>query len=157
MNNLTDINQVAEWFIDNCNDVTPKKLQKLLYYAYAWGLVFFNEDSDNLNVKLFDADFEAWVHGPVNRSIYAKYANYGYNEITVLEKNSEPITNEDVLDLLEQIKEVYGDFNGNELERLTHQEDPWRNARGNAKPLDSISVDLNDVDMFNYYGSKLKV
>jgi len=39
------------------------KLQKLLYYIQSWHLVFFDK-------KLFDDDFQAWVHGPVSRKIY---------------------------------------------------------------------------------------
>ena len=31
--------EIAYWFLENSKacDVTPKKLQKLMYYAYAWG------------------------------------------------------------------------------------------------------------------------
>ena len=34
---------VANWFLANVENVTNKKLQKLVYYAYAWFLVFNNE------------------------------------------------------------------------------------------------------------------
>ena len=46
------IQDVADWFIDNGNDITPKKLQKMLYYAYAWALVFFNDDQKDLSETL---------------------------------------------------------------------------------------------------------
>lgn len=118
--------------------MTPKKLQKILYYTYAWGLVFFNDSSDSIDNKVFDGKFEAWVHGPVDNEVYAYYATYGYHEI---EKISTEVTvkNKDALGLLNQVWSIYGSFDGNQLERLTHQEEPWINARGDAKPLDSLT------------------
>lgn len=149
------IQNVADWFIDNGKDITPKKLQKMLYYAYAWALVFFNDDQKDLRTKLFDGNFEAWVHGPVNRKIYAEYRDYGYGVINPESKSDEQVISDDVLDLLKQINEIYGPYNGNELERLTHSESPWINARGDAKPLDSSTNKLSDEDMFDFYGKKL--
>ncbi|EGE9348465.1 hypothetical protein IBL91_003145, partial [Listeria monocytogenes] len=56
--------QVADWFL--CRKaMTPKKLQKMLYYAYAWTLTLTNDNPDDLKNKLFPEKFEAWVHGPV--------------------------------------------------------------------------------------------
>ncbi|WP_374049741.1 type II toxin-antitoxin system antitoxin SocA domain-containing protein [Paenibacillus larvae] len=31
--------------------------------------------------KLFDDNFEAWVHGPVNPQLYTEYREYGWQEI----------------------------------------------------------------------------
>lgn len=62
----------------NCSDITPLALQKLLYYAQGFYKVFTDE-------YLFYNNCEAWVHGPVYRSVYYKYKNYGYNPID--EKN----------------------------------------------------------------------
>ena len=41
---------------------TNKKLQKLLYYVKAWGLVF-------IKGGIFDEPFEARVHGPLCRVV----------------------------------------------------------------------------------------
>lgn len=157
--NIITKSEIADWFLENSKacDVTPKKMQKLMYYAYAWGLVFFNDSPDKLENKLFDGKFEAWVHGPVDRQIYAWFADFGYNPIPIPpEKPPVQIKNPDVLDLLQQINDIYGDFSGNQLERLTHQEKPWLKARGDAKPLDPSENVISDKDMYIFYGSKLE-
>lgn len=46
----------------------------LLRAIMASSLVFKKE-------RLFDAEFQAWVHGPVNTEIFSKYRNYGWNPI----------------------------------------------------------------------------
>ncbi|WP_404280710.1 Panacea domain-containing protein [Companilactobacillus paralimentarius] len=143
---------VAHWFLHQ-KSMSPKKLQKMLYYAYAWGLVFFNESVDNLQVKVFDGNFESWVHGPVDPDIYKKYASYGYQNIPKYNDNV-PIVDDDVLDLFNQIMNIYGGFDGNQLERLTHTEDPWQKARGDDKPLDRSNRVIEDKDMFMYYVKK---
>lgn len=63
------IEEIKNWFLSK-ESMTPKKLQKLLYYAYSWDMVFENEDIDNLDVFLFNEEFEAWVHGPVIPDIW---------------------------------------------------------------------------------------
>ncbi|RRK09780.1 DUF4065 domain-containing protein [Lactiplantibacillus garii] len=156
MEAYSNIGEVANWFIAHDQNITPKKLQKLLYYAYAWSLVFFNEDVTELDNRLFQADFQAWVHGPVNPSIYEKYKHFGYNVITRPNHAADVLVgNPDLLDLLEQVESVYGQYDGNSLERLTHSEAPWQKARGNARPLDSSNALISDVDMYNYYGQLL--
>ncbi|MDT2255436.1 DUF4065 domain-containing protein [Paenibacillus larvae] len=51
-----------------------QKLQKLCYYAYSFYLAIYEK-------KLFDDNFEAWVHGPVNPQLYTEYREYGWQEI----------------------------------------------------------------------------
>lgn len=61
-------------------DMTPKKLQKMLYYCYSWHLALTAENGDVdeiLSSRLFDAKFEAWAHGPVIREIYLEYKKIG--------------------------------------------------------------------------------
>lgn len=143
--------EVADWFISKGKGkISPKKLQKLVYYAYAWTLTLLNDSADNLNNKLFDDGyFEAWVHGPVIHGLYSEYSKYGFNNIT--EYKSQPKFTEDVEDVLEQVWEVYGKYSADQLESMTHQESPWKNARKGLSPLDSSSKLISDKDMFNCY------
>lgn len=150
---------VADWFIQQSHQtditITPKKLQKLLYYAYAWGLVFLNETSDDLRNKLFDGSFEAWVHGPVDADVYQEYKKYGYQPIKEPIKNKINIDDENAEDVISQVWSVYGRFEADELEALTHHEEPWIKARHGLDPLTSTNARLNDEIIFNFYGSKL--
>lgn len=77
MNKLT-VFDVANFFRSK-EEMSHKKLQKLVYYAYAWYIALKNENKDNLENKLFyNCHFEAWIHGPVCPKLYIEYSNnYG--------------------------------------------------------------------------------
>lgn len=149
MREIMKIKDVQNWFLSR-QEMSPKKLQKILYYAYSWGLVFFNEDVKNLKNVLFNAEFEAWVHGPVIREVYSEFAHYGYEDIEKRNDTSGKLP-EDVEDLLNQVLGAYGDFNGNELESITHSELPWIEARKGLRPMDSSSVVIKKESIFEYY------
>ncbi len=122
------VNDIANWFLKNINGITNKKLQKLVYYAYSWFLVFNNESKEDIEVRLFENKFEAWVHGAVHSELYHQYKHYGSAQIDPYAGELADFS-EDELDILNQVKDVYGDYNGNELESICHQESPWKNAR----------------------------
>lgn len=144
-------NQVADWFLSKGKgNISPKKLQKLVYYAYAWTLTLTNDSSNKLNNRLFDdGKFEAWIHGPVIRRLYAEYADFGFNGIT--KEPKEPKFAEDIEDILNQVWDVYGEYTADQLESMTHQEDPWKKARKGYSPLENCDKEISDEDIFNYY------
>jgi len=151
---MYNVEDVIKWFLSK-SEMTPKKLQKLLYYAYSWYLTLQNESSDNLENRLFDEEFEAWVHGPVIYKVYNQYRDRGYKPIEQF--NGEvPKFDEDTEDILEQVWEVYGKYNGNELETITHQEAPWLNARKGYQPLDRCTEVIKDKDIFEYYIQRIQ-
>src|SRR5699024_415071 len=100
------LQDVVKWFLSK-DSMSPKKLQKLLYYAYAWTLTLQNENVTELERKLFKENFEAWVHGPVIPDVYYRYRGYGYNEIELFEEET-IVFDEDTQDVLEQVWDEYG-------------------------------------------------
>lgn len=153
------VEQVAAWFLSK-DAMSPKKLQKLVYYAYAWFLTLNNDleaESVFPNV-LFDRagnngenDIKAWIHGPVIPHLWRKYKEHGFWEI---EKGTENLDGEfdaETLDILNQVWDVYGGYNANELESLTHQEAPWINARKGLSPVEPGTRSISDEDIFTYY------
>lgn len=150
---MYDVQEVVDWFLSK-EAMTPKKLQKMLYYAYSWFLTLTNENKDNLTNRLFNERFEAWVHGPVIPKIYNKYRQYGYNPISTTDPDGVTFP-EEVEDILNQVYEVYGSFNGNELESISHQESPWIEARGDRGPAEICSDELLDETIFECYGSRI--
>lgn len=138
---------IAKWFLHR-HEMTPKKLEKIVYYAEAWSNTLMGHRLIN------DTEFEAWVHGPVSRELYNKYKNYGWN---LIPKEQEDVDiSEDVQELLESVWITYGDKNANELEALTHSEDPWKNARLGKKPFEP-SDEVIDVESMKKYYSKIYV
>src|SRR6266567_7157103 len=101
-------------------EITNLKLQKLLYYCQAWYLAIQDR-------PLFGERIEAWVHGPVVPPVFGSLKDYRWNPIPspgdVEERD--PV----VLDHVHEVLEAYGDLSGQQLEALTHREDPWRSAR----------------------------
>ncbi|MFD1675391.1 Panacea domain-containing protein [Alicyclobacillus fodiniaquatilis] len=126
------VTDVANYFREQLyasegSSLTHLKLQKLTYYAQAWSLVL-------LGRPLFNGEFEAWAHGPVNRHLYAQYRDYGWQNIKPIKPEEQFISSEDIFDedemnVLSQVWEIYGDYDAKYLERLTHQEFPWIEAR----------------------------
>jgi uncharacterized phage-associated protein len=71
---------ISDFFLSK-RALTPKKLQKLVYYAYAWFIALNNQSAEEIESVLFEEAPEAWVHGPVFPSLYAKYKGYCWHEI----------------------------------------------------------------------------
>ena len=124
VNNIYD---VAKWFL-HVEAMTHKKLQKLLYFSYGIYMAQNNESCNNINKALFKNEFEAWVHGPVDPNIYRLFKHYGVNLICIegIEKFNFSF---DVLSALNKTIEIYGKYSADELEKITHSQAPWQNAR----------------------------
>lgn len=138
--------------------VSPKKLQKLLYYVEAWNLV-------HLNTPIIDEEFEAWVHGPVLPSVYHKLKEFGFNNIEVVNDELDSVDEEiekiisdnklteDQLELIDSVINKYGGLNSFQLEMLTHNEQPWLEARGNTPPHERCNSIISKTKMKEYYSS----
>lgn len=140
---------ISDFFLSK-RALTPKKLQKLVYYAYAWFIALNNQSAEEIESVLFEEAPEAWVHGPVFPSLYAKYKGYCGQEI---EKNYKPINikNEDLVRFLNAIWDTFGNFSADELEYMTHQEEPWKNARFGVSPIEPSCNKISEKDIFIYY------
>src|SRR4051812_11966723 len=117
---------VAAWFLneidrDAGDSITNLKLQKLVYYAQAWAMSL-------LNRPLFQEPVEAWAHGPVVDAVYQEYKNFGYDALP--RSRSRPRFTPQELTVLQDVLAVYGEHSATFLEKLTHEEEPWRAAWG---------------------------
>src|SRR5688572_14945255 len=116
--------QIADWFIARAAQdraiLTQMKLQKLVYIAHGWNLALYGE-------PLLVERVEAWKWGPVIRSLYRDFADYGSNPIVA--KSPKPQLDSQTEDLLEQIWKIYGGFNAIQLSAMTHASNtPWQEA-----------------------------
>lgn len=151
-NKSLDVFDIANFFRKK-ESMTHKKLQKLVYFAYAWYIALYNDNKDDLGNKLcIDTEFQAWVHGPVCKKLYDKYSNnYGFVEKYTGELNS-AIAGE-IKTFLEKIYKIFGKYTGDDLESMTHREAPWKNARKDLEPYMPSNTVISEEDMFVYYNS----
>lgn len=129
--------EVARYLIAKRDLTGDMQLEKLLYYAQAWSLAWTGN-------ALFGEEIEAWSNGPVVRSVWAakKYGD--------IEPDAEAIR-PDERAIVDAVWAYYGDKGGRRLSRLTHQEDPWKEARrGLAEDARSTSP-ISRASMLRYY------
>ena len=135
---------IAHWFL-NKQSMNQRKLQKLCYYAQSWYLALYDK-------PLFNGDFEAWVHGPVNKEMWNRFKSYGYLDIPTkaLYPHTKSIDDE-TISFLERIWATYGEFSGYQLELLSHSEEPWIEARKGIEPSAPSNEKISNDTMRNFY------
>lgn len=128
--------------------ITNLHLQKYLYYAQGWFLAFSGGE------PLFDERLEAWVHGPAQPGVYGRFKHYRWNPIT--EAIDPPALGSDVETHLEEVLNAYGHFSAWDLERMSHVEAPWIEARaGLADDAPSSNV-ISHESMRRYFVGRLE-
>jgi uncharacterized phage-associated protein len=110
------------------------QLQKLLYYAQAWHLVWEGK-------PLFSEPIEAWRMGPVVKSLrYCLSFPPGTYTLTSSERAS-----------IDAVIEHYGRHYGWVLSGMTHQELPWVITRGNLPANADSNQPIDPNVMRSYY------
>jgi len=131
------------------------KLQKLVYYCDGWHLAYFEQ-------PLINEDFEAWVHGPVVRSMWDHYKSLSniLSDIRLKSEYSDKIRNyinqvlnQQQIELLGDVIKEYGDKSSYHLEALSHSELPWREARNGYSQSERSEAVISKDTMKNYYQS----
>jgi uncharacterized phage-associated protein len=141
----------ARWFINAADReagdaITHLKVQKLVYYSQGWSLAL-------LRRPLFEEDLLAWTHGPVARTVWHKYKDRGFETI-VPERTIKKISGKALL-LLEAVNGKYSLFSAKQLERMTHSELPWIEARGDLPLEEKSEQPISKVTMEKYFRGRL--
>ena len=140
--------QVIAYLFEKLEEVTPLMLQKLLYFIQGIYFALYGR-------PIFEEDCRAWVHGPVYPEVYELFRDFKYNPIddarfAVLEGTADVVTEEEknVIDL---VVNTFGMYGGKVLERITHNEKPWKEARkgyGDSIPSSEL---LSKERIMKYY------
>ena len=163
MSTKIDVNpaiNVARYFAFRANFdgeiITPLRMQKLVYYAYVWVLI-------KKGIKLFKEKFQAWPNGPVLPSLYQAlkiFKNSGIDMNFIDISNEEELDklkasfSKEELEILDKVYEKFIKKSAFELVALTHNENPWKNARKGLSPTDSSVQEIQDKDIIETYGTK---
>lgn len=136
----------------------------MVYIAHGWHLAYFDKP------LVEDEDAEAWEFGPVFPSLYHEFKYRGRMPIielaTILsikdrknlsfEKKIPNILKSDnqTIQLLDTIWEVYGNLTGAALSSLTHRENsPWAEVRAESNGKRNTNI---DNEIIKKYYKKLK-
>lgn len=145
---MEKIIEVARYFYSKNVSLTDKQVQKLVYYAYSWFIVQNNDNKDNIQNRLFDQHPEAWIHGPVFRDLFVQM---NCNRQIFYENLNDIKLDENLKLFLDVIYNVYGKYNGNQLEELTHEEEPWKEARKGFLPNERCTTNISDKVIYQFY------
>jgi uncharacterized phage-associated protein len=153
-----DSYELSQTILNKIGGVSHLKLQKLIYYIEAWHLAILDE-------PLINDEFEAWLHGPVIRSIYAKYVGNGFNMYDGLsfdkgqaEEHSAAIEaklHADQNELISDVLAEYGDKSDYHLECLTHSEEPWIEARKGVAQGEASRNIISKETMKRFYAQNI--
>jgi len=111
-------------------DITPMKLQKIIFCTY-------KEYLKKTGLSLFEEDFEAWRYGPVLPSVYNEFKHRGANQIDdFAEINKRGIYrivteqgNEVFKGIVNRTWDTYKYYSGTDLSAFTHGENTaWQKA-----------------------------
>ena len=147
----TTVDSVADFFVWFCHEtggfLSNLELQKYLYYAQGWYLALYDG-------PLFREPLQAWVHGPAHPATYGRFKHNGWQPIA--DAIDEPRIPKNVREHLVEVYSAYSKFSGWDLERMTHAEDPWREARGDLPEDESSQAVISKKSMRRYFRGRLK-
>lgn len=145
LNGVYDIELITNYIL-SIKELTPKALQKILYYSQGFYKAFNN-------LWIFNNVPQAWQHGPVYNNIYQTYKKFGFNPIVInsnLVKYENSINKSD-RDFLNYVVKHYGCYTGDTLEETSHNESPWINARRGLSYNEASKKEISMNDITEYF------
>jgi len=140
---MANVHDVASYILDQRGTTTAMKLQKLVYYAQAWSLVWDEE-------PLFPERIEAWANGPVVFELYDRHR--GQFKVSRWNGDADALTRAQ-RETVESVLKFYGKKSSQELSNLTHQEAPWKHARKGMAAGQRGNREITLAAMAEYYSS----
>jgi uncharacterized phage-associated protein len=141
---MVSAHDVAAYILEKYGPISAMKLQKLVYYAQAWSLVWDDR-------PLFSERIEAWANGPVVRDLYDRHR--GKFEVRDWPDGDPGKLSTADRATLDAVLGFYGDKPAQWLSDLTHSERPWREARRGAPEGAPSTAVISPESMRAYYGS----
>lgn len=141
---MASVFDVAEFILQKAGEMTAWKLQKLVYYAQAWSLVWDER-------PLFKERIEAWANGPVCPDLYQRHK--GQFVVSKIEGGDSKKLDGAAQETIDAVLKYYGDKSAQWLSDLTHAEAPWRETRGDLAPGTNSSREITLEAMAAYYES----
>jgi uncharacterized phage-associated protein len=123
------------------------RLQKLVYYAQGWSLALRSK-------PLFGERIEAWAYGPVVRDLYSRFSDYGDKPIPPEEIEQPEDLLPDEQEFIAQVWNAYKGYSAISLSNMTHNEAPWKEARGDLGPADRCAAEITPKSMRRFFAPR---
>ncbi|MBR1438511.1 MAG: SocA family protein [Synergistaceae bacterium] len=152
---MTTANELARYIISEIKkhmegiqpeefDVTPLKLQKLLYYCQGYSLALTGK-------PLFKDKIEAWKYGPVVDSVYQEYKKYNRGIIPYQKIEDEEIPDETLQAIVRLVLSDKLRYSGTALAQATHNEAPWKNNYQASCGILYMNAEIPESEMKDYF------
>jgi len=139
---MANVFDVACYILEKQGEMTAMKLQKLVYYAQAWSLVW--DES-----PLFTEPIQAWANGPVVPALYEKHR--GQFKVKAIDGGNTENLSDNEKDTIDKVLDFYADHTSQWLSDLTHSESPWVDAREGLKSGERGKQEISLAAMAEYY------
>lgn len=137
---------VAKYILKEIGTISAIKLEKLVYYCQVWYLIEYEGEA------LFEEPIEAWINGPVVRSLYNDHRKQDF--VSFLSKgNIDNLSNEQK-NLIKKVLKYYKDKSILWLITHTHQEQPWLIARKGFRDSERCENIITIDDIYSFYKDK---
>lgn len=140
-------------------EITPLKMQKLVYVAHGWNLAVHGE-------PLIKERVEAWKWGPVVESVYQEFRHYGRAPISEfaceydvdVDKDGDyyvvrerpDLYDDESKKLVSNVWNIYKQYSGIQLANWSHEDNsPWDKAKKRENGGDDPVI--NDEDILEYF------
>jgi Uncharacterized phage-associated protein len=141
---MANAHDIANYILKKLGRMTAMKMQKLVYYAQAWSLVWDEK-------PLFRNRIEAWINGPVVPNLYSVHrGKFDLKEWPKGDPGNLTVVQRETVDA---VLGFYGDKTSQWLSDLTHSELPWKDARRGLAPTDRCGNEITHASMAEYYSS----
>ena len=115
-----NVRETARYILATRGPMTPSKLQKLVYYAQAWSLVWDGE-------PLYPEPVEAWANGPVVPELYGEHR--GRHHIEAIGNGNIVYLTDEQRATIDAVLDAYGELAPWQLSKMSQREPPWRDAQ----------------------------
>ncbi|MHB1461595.1 MAG: Panacea domain-containing protein [Armatimonadota bacterium] len=143
---MVTVHDVAATILKICGPMSAMKLQKLVYYAQAWSLVWDDR-------ALFPERIEAWAFGPVVPELYEMQR--GQFSIAEWPAGDSSKLDAIAVETVSLVASEYGKRNAQELSDSTNRELPWVEARKGLGTWERGNREITLAAMSEYYSSLL--
>lgn len=141
---MVSADDVAAYILERHSPISAMKLQKLVYYAQAWSLVWDDR-------PLFGERIEAWANGPVVRSLYERHR--GHFQVSGWRWGRPERLDGNACSTIDAVLGYYGPRSAQWLSDLTHREEPWKQARRGLPEGERGNREISLESMMDYYSS----